>query len=34
MEDKMVKVFACGVNEYRGTINLDFCVNDFKKTLL
>lgn len=27
----MVKVFACGVNEYRGAINLDFCVNDSRE---
>ena len=24
----MVKIFACGVNEYRGCSNLSFCVND------
>lgn len=24
----MVKLFACGVNEYRGEMNLPFCVND------
>lgn len=24
----MVKIFACGVNEYRGCNNLSFCVND------
>lgn len=27
----MVKVFACGVNEYRGVPNLDFCVNDSRE---
>ena len=29
-EGKMVKLFACGVNEYRSAPNLDFCVNDAK----
>lgn len=24
----MVKLFACGVNEYRGEMDLPFCVND------
>lgn len=27
----MVKVFACGVNEYRGAPNLNFCVNDSRE---
>lgn len=26
----MVKLFTCGVNEYRSACNLDFCVNDSK----
>lgn len=24
----MVRIFACGVDEYRATGNLSFCVND------